>query len=292
MLPRATLLLALLAVVPAHAEDALPAHAEDALPAHAEDALPAHAEDALPALSLSLGGGVAASPAYRGGGAVRLSPSPYVSGSIGEALEVDSLDGVRLRLLHLEGLNLGGLSAGAFGRYSAGRSVHDLPARLRGLGGLGDTVELGGYVTYEAGPLTLDTIAVQDATRGGGGAALESRLTLGIPIGDPARQQGFEIGPFVQLADRAGLRRDFGVDAAQSAATGLAAFSPRAGAGMAGIEGFASLPLAAGWSLRGFVQWGRLVGDAAASPIVRGGGAREQLSGGAFLVFTPWGPAR
>ncbi|BAI74574.1 hypothetical protein AZL_a10430 (plasmid) [Azospirillum sp. B510] len=245
------------------------------------------AKTAATGVTLALGAGAIAQPAYQGARRTEWSAAPYVSAEFGPNLSIDSLDGVRVTVLH-EGI----LSLGAIARYEPGRSSRSLPARLRGLNGFSDTAELGGFATAESGPFSLDLIGTEEVRRGRRGAVLEAHAAFSLPLGDPAEQQGADqqglsLGPFIKAANRSYLRRNFGVDAGQAAATGLDSFSPHAGFDMAGLEANGAIKLVDRWSMRGFANWGRLVGGASNSPIVRNGGRGSQLSSGLFLVYTP-----
>ncbi|WP_042698036.1 MipA/OmpV family protein [Azospirillum sp. B506] len=242
----------------------------------------ATAEPAAGGSTLALGAGVVAQPAYPGAARTDWSAAPYLSAEFGQSLAIDSLDGVRVTVLH-EGI----LSLGAIARYQPGRSSRSLPARLRGLNGLSDTAELGGFATVESGPLSLDLVGTEEVRHGRRGAVLEAHAALSLPLGDPAEQQGFSLGPFVKAANQSYLQRNFGVDAGQAAATGLDGFSPHAGVDLAGLEANGAVNLIDRWSVRGFASWGRMVGSASNSPILRDGGRSSQLSSGLFLVFTP-----
>lgn len=237
----------------------------------------------LPAGSdLSLGGGFVVSPKYLGARKADLSPVPYLSADIGPDLSIDTLDGIRYTVLKRRGVSVGPIA-----RYRPGRDSKSLPARLRGLDGVADVGELGGFATYENGPFSLDLTGTRDVTDRRGGAGFEAHAALSVPFGDASDQQGVSFGPFVKAGGGRFLRTNLGVDATQAARTGLAEFRPGGGFDMTGLEANGALRLSGRWSLRGFASWGRMVGDAAKSPLVTEGGSRDQLSTGLFLVLTP-----
>ena len=60
----------------------------------------------------------------------------------------------------------------------------------------------------------------------------------------------------------------FSVSAAESARTGLAQYDAEGGARNVGLNLFSSYALTERWSLTGFANYSRLIGDAADSPIV------------------------
>lgn len=232
--------------------------------------------------SWSVGAGGIVQPAYQGARRTDWSAMPYFSAEIGSALAVDSLDGVRVRLW-----NDGNLSFGAIARYRPGRSSRSLPVRLRGLNGLPDGADLGGFAGFDSGLFSLDVIGAKEVGGGRGGLVAEAHAAVSLPLGNPADQQGLAVGPFVRAANRTSLQRVFGVDAGQATGTGLAAFTPHPGLAVAGLEASGAISLGGRWSARGVTNWGRLLGGAADSPLVRQGGGASQFSGGLFLVFTP-----
>ncbi|WP_114394127.1 MipA/OmpV family protein [Oleisolibacter albus] len=240
------------------------------------------AESAGPVLDLSYGAGGLTGPRYAGAKTVDAWAFPYISGSIGSSVEVDTLDGIRFTPLSGDGLSLGMIS-----RYRAGRAGRSLPVPLRGLGGYRDAVELGGFASWEDGPFGLELLATTDLDSATGGATLEARATLSLPFGDPDTRQGLQIGPVLRATNQQLQQRVFGVNERQAAATGLSPFRPSGGTEQVGVEAGLALSLTGRWSLRGVASWNRLVGDATRSPLVREGGTRDQLASGLFLVFTP-----
>lgn len=235
---------------------------------------------AMPDIQLTAGPGIVLAPHYTGASGNHLQVYPYIEGRIGNAISFDSEDGVRLSLLSLDGLEAG-LAAG----YRAGRAAHDMPTALQSLHGVDEAITLGGFASYSIGPFSLDIQGLRDAVPGRKRLMLEMDADLNIPFGDPAGRQGISFGPYLQIANGGYQQTYFGVDAGQASNSGFTPFFPSGGPLMAGIDLDASLHLADRWSLRGFANWGRLLSDAAHSPLVRQGGAAEQLSSGLFLIY-------
>ena len=230
-----------------------------------------------PGLHLALGRGPYLYPSYPGGRTYRVLPFPYAEASSGTAVEFELFDGLRLNLLRN-----GGFVAGPIARSRWGRTSHDSRADLAGLPRVNDTVELGGFVGYTAGPLWLDVSATQDVLRGHGGAVLQAEATLSLPL---AQGFGVEFGPFLRAATGSYAKAYYAIDAAASAANGRPAYAAHGGLERAGLEASAQRDLAPGLSLRGQTEFGRLVGSAADSPLVRRGGSAVQIYSGLFLVW-------
>lgn len=233
-----------------------------------------------PSLSVTAGGGALSAPHYPGSAGASIRPYPFIDAEIGDFISFSTLEGLRVTTLKMQGLEAG-IAAG----YRDGRSTKDLPPGLSALGGVDEAFTLGGFATWNEGPFSLDIQGLRDVVPGHSRLVLEIDATVAIPIGDRALRQGVEIGPYLQVANGGYQQTYFGIDAAHAAASGLPAFHPGGGPLMAGININGAMRLGGPWSLRGFANWGRLLHDAAASPIVRQGGDRDQVSGGLFLTY-------
>jgi MipA family protein len=78
----------------------------------------------------------------------------------------------------------------------------------------------------------------------------------------------------------------FGVTALGSAASGLPVFDAGAGFRDVGVTFVANYELNENWSLNGIGSFTRLLGDAAASPIVAERGSSNQFLGGLGFSYT------
>lgn len=233
-----------------------------------------------PSLSVTAGAGAVSAPHYPGSGGSAIRPYPFIEAEIGDFISFSTLEGLRVTALKREGLEAG-IAAG----YRDGRSTKDLPGGLAALGGVHESFTLGGFATWNEGPFSLDIQGLRDVVPGHSRLVVEIDATVAIPIGDRALRQGVEIGPYLQIANGGYQQTYFGIDAAHAAASGLPAFHPGGGPLMAGVSVNGAMRLGGPWSLRGFANWGRLLQDAAASPLVHRGGDRDQISGGLFLTY-------
>jgi outer membrane protein len=243
---------------------------------------PAAAEEAFfgqerAGFELNLGAGPFFSPAYPGSGSMRVQPFPYINGGYGEWLDFDVLDGVRIAALQAHGLSLGPIL-----RLRDGRDAGDARRDLTGLRSFSETVEGGVFLAYEAGPLYADVSLTQDLAQSHGGAAMEARLLLSVPIGRVA----FTAGPELRVVTRQYAQSFYGVTEAEAARTPYAAH--RAGGGLERVGGLAAMQwrLSARWDLQGYVEYARLLGASADSPLVRSpGGSPDQIQAGLFLSY-------
>lgn len=228
-------------------------------------------------LRVALGLGPFLYPSYPGGRIYRVLPFPYVEGSYGSAAEFELFDGLRLSLLRTNGF-----AAGPIARYRWGRTSHDSQTELLGLRRVNDTVEIGGFVSYTVGSLWLDLTGTQDVLHGHGGAVLEARATLSLPI---TAGLGIEIGPFLRAATGRFTQAYYGISALEARRSGRPIFAASGGLERGGLAVAAQLHLTSNLSLRSQVEFGRLFGSAATSPLSQHDGSTDQIYAGLFLVW-------
>ncbi len=101
----------------------------------------------------------------------------------------------------------------------------------------------------------------------------------------------FSVGPRVTLADAGYHRAWYGVTPADSAASGLAAYTRGGGIESVGVTAGYLRQLSRRWGIAAYARYDRLVGDAASSPYVRAAGSRDQPSFDLALSYT-FGPTQ
>lgn len=141
--------------------------------------------------------------------------------------------------------------------------------RLRGLGNIGTAVEFGGKVSYRWQNIRLFALA----RRGFGGHKGWVGEIGADFIAKPAPRWKVEIGPRVEFADSTYTNRYFGVNAAQSLASGYAIYSAGGGVKGAGAASKITYRLNDKWAVVGQAKYIRLVGDVGKAPLVRAGSA-------------------
>lgn len=129
--------------------------------------------------SVGAGGGVLMTPDYRGSSSHRVRAIPAITARHGDDFSLTGLEAVYTPL------RAGPWSAGAQARFRFGQSESDNPAALQGMGGVGASVELGGFAAYGSGPVAIKASLAHDVAGGHGGqvatvsAAYSTRLGRG-----------------------------------------------------------------------------------------------------------------
>lgn len=223
------------------------------------------------------GGIVIVAPKYEGSRDHRVIGLPIIApAGTGEGrVQVKGADDVRIRLVTLHGLEVGAVTGWRFGRDEEdGR-------RLRGLGDVDGGLALGGYAAYRLGMVSAFAAYSHQATGDETGGLLRFGLESRMPVSGFGRTMlTATVGATWASEDY--MRSYFGVSAAQSARSGLAAYDANAGIKDVHVGLSAEIPLAEVWTLRLMGRYARLVGDASDSPIVE---RQDQLSGGVGLTY-------
>jgi outer membrane scaffolding protein for murein synthesis (MipA/OmpV family) len=170
--------------------------------------------------------------------------------------------------------------AGLDVRRGHGRGDED---ELEGLDEVDDGVEVGGFLRYDPGPLRFSLSVRRDVASGHEGTlvVLGASTKTSLPGVAWVRVKGE-----ATLASAGYMRAFFGVDAAGSAASGLAAHKPDAGFRDLGVSLTTGYRFFEHWTLGGVLTYRRLVGGAADSPIVEDRGSPNQLHAGLGLSYS------
>jgi MipA family protein len=239
-------------------------------------------------LKLRMGLGVGTAPDYIGSDEYTVIPLPNFELSYaGYALRSSRL-GVEADLVGITGLD-----AGPIVRYDRGRSsdVDDSVVAL--LPEVDGSVELGGFVSAGA-PLSvigLESSSIlaarveylQGLDGGHEGATAAASLSLISPVTD-----SLTLISSLSTTYMSGNYADsyFDVSALGSAASGLPIYDAGAGFRDLGVTFIANYELDENWSVNGVGSFTRLIGDAAASPIVAERGSSNQFLGGLGFSYT------
>lgn len=207
--------------------------------------------------SLIVGAGGTYEPEYEGSDKFEISPIPVVVFTYGDWLEIDPT-GVTVTALRHDGFAL----AGRVG-YESGRDEDD-GDRLRGLGDIDFAATVGAKASYKWQALELyatidQTIDGSESLIGTFGAEFQAPVTERLILG---------AGVEAVVANDNHMEAYFGVNAAQSARSGLPEYKAEAGLKRVNISASATYMLSENWLVRGEAGLGILTGDAADSPIV------------------------
>lgn len=238
-------------------------------------ATPAAAQDREGGWTVTLGGGVQTFPKYPGDDVLGLHPLPIFGlRRQGTPMPFQAQDeGFGFGLLGRDSV----INFGPALSFESARQESDVGAAV---GDVGFTLEAGGFVEL----LPVKSLRLRAEVRQGigGHEGLVGDLSADLIVRDGDRYI-FSIGPRARWGDRDFQRAYFGVTPAVSASTGLATFTPDSGFYAVGVLSGLTWRLGHNWGARGYVGYDRLIRNAAASPIVRNFGSRDQYSGGAGL---------
>jgi len=222
---------------------------------------------------VSVGAGAEYRPAFEGAGRSTVAPVPVFSvhraGTPEHFRSPRDSAGIAL----FEAL---GVRAGPAARFVAARNAGNF-AELRGLGNVGATIELGGFVEYFPTEWLRGRVEVLQGFGGQHGVVANFSGDVIMPLGSQWRLSG---GPRFTYASTAATAPYFGVTAAQALASGLPAFNARGGAHSVGAGAQLRYQIDPKWEVHSYVEYQRLLGDAAASPIVQQRGSPNQLTVG------------
>lgn len=233
----------------------------------------------MPTLNITLGGGIDVRPRFPGDGGTGAGFFPVIEvWSSDEPYPAEAPD---------EGLSVP--FAGNNDSNAAGFTMIVAPRRRardvgRDVDGIGFGVEPGIY----ASTMVLPALRLRGELRHGIGAhaALTGDVRADVVVRTPQDGIVATIGPRVRWGSAEYVRDYFGVTPAQTARTGLATYRPGSGIYAYGAAASAQFRINDRWGIYSYGSYDRLVGDAAASPIVRSLGSRDQLSGGIGVTYT------
>jgi outer membrane protein len=239
---------------------------------------------------LTVGAGGLLTPTYEGDDSYRLSILPNIQVTYGDDFFASVQEGVGYRIINDETLRVGPIGRLKFSRGEDGDQPFAVTGEdttdLVGLGEVDTTFEVGGFVEYEIGGITLGAEA-RKAVSGHDGAVLDldaSWSGRSMVFGPPLI---WSFGPRARIVDDTYTAAYFGVTSAQSLASGLPFYSAAGGLYSYGIGGTAILPLDRDnrWSAVLFASYERLTGDAASSPLVQLRGSEDQATLGLFVSY-------
>jgi outer membrane protein len=230
--------------------------------------------------NLSVGVGALHEPRYPGSGEMRTTAVPLFSAArgrffMGTAQGTGVPFGIGAHVLQGDAWRVG-VALGGDPRKP--RQESDSP-RLRGLGDIDGTALASVFAGYGGRWFEVRGAALTDI----GGQDHGTRVSLGLAGRfSPSANLVLSAGPGLTWADRKYTQTFFGIDAEQSARSGLAAYSPGGGAHSARFTLGADYRLSPNWALGSRVTTSRLRGDARTSPITE---REHQTSFTAFATY-------
>ena len=181
------------------------------------------------------------------------------------------LDGIGYALF--EGSNF---QVGPVGQLKRERRQSD-DAALQGLGNVPWTIEVGIFAEYWATPWLRGRAEVRQGFNGHHGIVANLNLDAVVPVTQQLTLSG---GPRVTFASTKATSPYFSIDAVQSVASGLPVFDAKGGLHSAGAGAQARYWWTTQIATHAFVEYERLMEDAAASPLVVQRGSPNQVTVG------------
>ena len=173
-------------------------------------------------------------------------------------------------------IDFGNLRAGPAGKFVPSRKAASYAA-LNGLGDVKAAFELGGFIEY----FPVDWFRVRNETRGGfgghRGVVSDFSADFIVPV---TRAITVSAGPRFTWESAKAVSPYFNVDAVQAMATGLPVYEAKGGAHSAGAGLQVKYRIDPQWEVHSYVEYDRLLGDAAKSPIVTARGSVNQTTVG------------
>jgi outer membrane protein len=223
--------------------------------------------------TVMVGVGGAYTPDFEGAKRSMLSPVPIFA--IRRAGSTEQFRGPR-DSASIALIDFGDLRAGPAGKLVSSRKA-DSYSELNGLGDVSTAVELGGFVEY----YPVDWFRTRGELRQGFGGHHGVVADLSADVIVPIVQRfTISAGPRFTRESTQATSPYFGIDAVQAMATGLPVFDAKGGAHSVGAGTQVSYRIDPQWEVHAYVEYERLLGDAAKSPLVTIRGSPNQTTFG------------
>lgn len=235
-----------------------------------------------PAYDWAFGAGFAFKPKYEGSkehdfyGFPIIFPTKtkHYGTGLFSRIKVRSFDDIRYQLIRFQGLEIGPVAG-----YHFGRDQNDA-RRLNGMGDVDGGLVVGGYVGYRIQNFLFDVAYLDQVTGDDTGYRIRFGVEADLPVN---RNVSLTARVGATFADDDYMSTYFGVSAAQSANSGLAAYNADAGIKDVHFELGAKLWLAERWHLKASGRYSRLLSDATNSSVVE---TPDQFSGHIALGYS------
>jgi MipA family protein len=229
--------------------------------------------------TVTVGIGGELKPDFEGAKRYMLSPVPIISieraGSSARFQSPRDNPGIAL-------IEAGGFRAGPVGKYTSARTAASDP-ELTGLGDVKAAIELGVFAEYYPVDWFRARAEIRRGFGGHDGIVADLTADVILPLSDRLTWSG---GPRLSFADTRATAPYFGITAAQALTSGLPAFDAKGGAHSAGAGTQLKYQLTPQWETHGYVEYDRLLGDAAASPLVTQRGSPNQVKAGVGVSYS------
>lgn len=237
----------------------------------------------LPSVSgdwtITVGGEGELKPDFEGARRYTFSPVPIFSIRRAGSPEPfrSPRDGVSIALV-----DFGGFRAGPVGKFKSARTAASY-TELNGLGDVKFAVEIGGFAEYLPVDWFRARVEVRRGFGGHDGVVADFAADAIVPVLERFTLSG---GPRFTLQDARAAAPYFSVNAAQATASGLPVFDAKGGSHSVGAGAQARYQLNPQWEVHSYVEYDRLLGSAAASPLVTLRGSPNQTTVGVGASYS------
>ena len=173
-------------------------------------------------------------------------------------------------------IDFGDLRAGPAAKFRSSRKASSY-SELNGLGDVKTAFELGGFVEYFPVDWFRTRVELRQGVIGHNGTVADFSADVIVPV---VPRFTVSAGPRFTWESTNATSPYFGIDAVQAMATGLPAFNAKGGAHSIGAGAQVSYQVTPQWEIHSYVEYERLLGDAAASPLVTLRGSPNQTTVG------------
>jgi MipA family protein len=173
-------------------------------------------------------------------------------------------------------IDFGDLRAGPAGKFVASRKANSY-SELNGLGDVSAAVELGGFVEYYPVDWFRTRGELRQGIGGHHGVVADLSADFIVPL---IQRFTVSAGPRFTWESTQATAPYFGIDAVQAMSSGLPVFDAKGGAHSVGAGAQVSYRIDPQWEVHAYVEYQRLLGDAAKSPLVTLRGSPNQTTFG------------
>jgi outer membrane protein len=223
--------------------------------------------------TVEVGAGGAYKPDFEGAKRSMLSPVPIFA--IRRAGSPDQFHGPR-DSASIALIDFGDLRAGPAARLVSSRKAKDF-TELNGLGNVKTVYQVGGFVEYYPVDWFRMRAELRQAFGGDQGVVADLSADVIVPV---IERLIISAGPRFTWESTQASAPYFGITAAQALASGLPAFNANGGAHSVGAGTKVTYRITPRWEVHAYLEYQRLLGDAANSPLVKLRGSRDQTTYG------------
>lgn len=245
-----------------------------------------HAQSMPEGWTANASAGVVYAPAYTGSDHYQLSVVPDLSVKYEDKFFAGVREGVGYNVINTENLRAGPIARYDFGRDDDGerflRLSGDKADRIDGMGDVDGAPELGGFVAYDINQALTAKGELRQAVGGHEGLVGDLGLDYHTQVGGFDRPVYFRAGPRMKIASEDYQDAYFGVDAGQSARTGLGVYDPDGGIVSYGVGASVTVPVTERIRATTFAGYDRLGDESGDSPIVE---SKNQAAIGASIGY-------